>query len=148
VLPATEAIAAFVGGFVAAEGTFGAAADKRRFTFAVALGATDAGACFALQEYLGRGGVFRYARRKPHFDDECVFAIQGLQDHVEVTIPFMDVHLPESHKRTQYLTWRAALLDYWEHDAKRVRACTVDGCDRPGRARQLCRAHLFEVRGV
>ena len=36
---------------------------------------------------------------KPHYDDECAFAIQSLADHVNVTIPFMDVHLPESHKR-------------------------------------------------
>jgi hypothetical protein len=101
-----------------------------------------------LREFFGCGGIYRYPRRQAHYDDECAFAIQSLKDHVEVTIPFMDAHLPASHKREQYLAWRAALLDYWEHDAKRVRPCTVEGCDRPRRAHQLCRAHLFTARGV
>ena len=145
---ATEAIAAFVGGFVAAEGTFGSSNRGTRFKFAVGLGATDASTCLVLQEYFGCGGIYRWPRRKPHYDDECAFAIQSLVDHIEVTVAFMDVHLPESHKRMQYLVWRAALLEYWEHDAKRRRACTVDGCEAPRRAHQLCRHHLYAARGV
>jgi hypothetical protein len=146
--PATEDIAAFIGGFVAAEGTFVAADGGRRYTFAVGLGASDAAMCFALQSYLGCGGIFRYKRRKPHYDDECAFAIQSLRDHLRVTIPFMDDHLPVSHKREQYLRWRNQLLEYWEHDAKRVRPCTIEGCAAPRRAHQLCRHHLFAARGV
>jgi hypothetical protein len=38
---------------------------------------------------------------------------------VEVVVPFMDEHLPPSHKRGQYLAWRAELVDYWEHRARR-----------------------------
>lgn len=87
-------------------------------------------------------------RRQPHYDDECTFAVQSLSDHVNVTIPFMDAHLPASHKRTQYLVWRGQLLHYWDNDAKRVRACTVEGCDAPRRAHELCRRHLYAARGV
>ncbi len=146
--PATEVTAAFIGGFVAAEGTFTTTTNGSRYRFAVGLGASDAATCFRLQEYFGCGGIFRYTRRKPHYDDECAFAIQGLRDHLRVTIPFMDAHLPESHKREQYLRWRARLSNYWEHDARRVGACTVDGCDRPRRAHGLCRHHLSAARGV
>ncbi len=144
--PATEHIASFIGGFVAAEGTFSTTDGGRRYRFAVGLGASDAATCFGLQEYFRCGGIFRYARRKPHYDDECAFAIQSLLDHVEVTIPFMDVHLPISHKREQYLEWRAQLLSYWEHGARRVRACIVDGCDQPRRQHGLCRHHLSTSR--
>ena len=146
--PDTEDLAAFVGGFVAAEGTFVGRRTGRRFTYAVGLGAVDATTCDTLQEYFGCGNVSRSARREPHYDDECAFAIQGLLDHVQVTIPFMDVHLPVSHKRDQYLGWRRQLVDYWERDAKRVRPCVIDGCDEPRRAHQLCRRHLYAVRGV
>jgi hypothetical protein len=66
-----------------------------------------------------------------------------LTDHVEVIVPFMDQHLPPSHKREQYLAWRAQLLDYWDNHARRRRPCTIDGCDRPQRAKGLCRHHYF-----
>ena len=112
------------------------------------LGATDSATCLNLHAYFGCGSVFSYARRKPHFDDECTFVIQAIRDHLRVTIPFMDAHLPVSYKREQYLVWRDRLLDYWEHGAKRVRPCTVDGCDAPRRAHGLCRHHLYATRGV
>ncbi len=70
--------------------------------------------------------------------------IGSLADLIEVVVPFMDEHLLSSHKRTQYLAWRADLLDYWEHKAKRRRPCTVDGCDEPRRARGLCRRHYYQ----
>lgn len=112
------------------------------------LGATDTATCVNLQAFFGCGSVFNYARREPHYDDECTFVMQGIRDHLEVTIPFMDAHLPVSYKREQYLAWRDRLLEYWEHDAKRVRPCTVDGCDAPRRAHGLCRRHLYAARGV
>lgn len=141
--PATDALAALAGGFVAAEGCFTKTGDPPRFTFAVGLGATDAEMCELLHALFGVGHVYTSPRRKAHYDDEVTFAIQSLRDHLEVTIPFMDAHLPESHKRTQYLAWRAELLEYWEHRAKRRRACTVDGCERPRRAHGYCRQHLW-----
>jgi hypothetical protein len=148
VQPGTEGVADFIGGFIAAEGTFVRTGRRPKFVFAVGLGAIDTSTCLHLLTYFGCGRVFHSPRRKAHYDDECSFAIQGLRDHLDVTIPFMDVHLPSSHKRGQYLAWRAALIDYWEHDAKRVRPCSVDGCAAPRRAHGLCRRHLFAVRGV
>jgi hypothetical protein len=145
VSPATELIPSFLAGLAAAEGTFTSwsEASKARFTFAVGLGAADAGTCDVLGEFFGVGRVYRSPRRKAHYDDEVTCAIQSMRDHLAVTIPFMDAHLPESYKRTQYLMWRAELLDYWEHRAKRRRTCTVDGCERPRRAHGYCRQDLW-----
>jgi hypothetical protein len=116
--PGTDALAPFIAGFVAAEGTF--VHSGRRFTFAVGLGGIDASSCHALHEYFGRGSVTTAARRRPHYDDEVTFAIQSLRDHVEVTVPFMDEHLPPSYKREQYRRWRGELLAYWNTRARRA----------------------------
>jgi hypothetical protein len=145
--PDTE-LATFIGGFVAAEGTFVRVGTPPRFRFAVALGAKDAATCSVLHKTFGAGTLSLWPRRKVHYQDEITFAIQSLRDHLAVTIPFMDQHLPESHKRQQYLVWRAELLDHWEHRAKRVRACTVEGCEEPRRARGVCRRHLYAHHGV
>jgi hypothetical protein len=144
VRPATK-FADFIGGFVAAEGCFTGTA--KRFTFSVGLGAVDAEVCLLLRDFFGCGSVVESPRRKAYYDDECSFTIQSIKDHLRVTLPFMDEHLPASHKRQQYLVWRAQLLDYWEHRAKRVRPCTVAGCDAPRRAKGLCRHHYYEVHG-
>jgi hypothetical protein len=146
--PATEALASFIGGFVAAEGTFVQTGPRPRFRFAVALGAIDNATCWTLRAYFGCGSVVGSPHRKPHYDDECAFIIQGIRDHLRVTIPFMDEHLPASYKREQYLAWRDRLLEHWEHDAKRVRPCAAAGCDEPRRAHGLCRHHLYVARGV
>ena len=116
--PDTEA-ADFLGGFVAAEGCF--TRSGRRFRFAVQLGAVDGGMCGLFADVLGCGTIHRYPRRRPHYDDEVVFAVQSKRDLVEVVLPFMDAHLPASYKRSQYLAWRAELLDAWEHRSRRTR---------------------------
>jgi hypothetical protein len=134
-------LAAYLGGFVAAEGTFLHCFDQ--FAFAVGLGATDATSCETLAAWFGSGRLQRSPRRQPHYDDEVTFRVNRLTDLVEVIVPFMDEHLPPSYKRRQYEDWRAALLDYWEHRAKRQRTCTVDDCNMPRRARGLCRHHYF-----
>jgi hypothetical protein len=144
---ATDAVAGYIAGFVAAEGTFVCSGEPPTFTFAVGLGATDTESCVVLAKFFGVGHVHTYSRRQPHYDDETTFAVRALRDHLDVIIPFMDEHLPESHKRRQYLTWRAKLLDYWEHRAKRRRPCTVDGCAALQRAHGLCRHHLYEQYG-
>ncbi|MGI9120399.1 MAG: LAGLIDADG family homing endonuclease [Acidimicrobiales bacterium] len=141
-LPATD-IASFVAGFVAAEGCFIVSGEPLSFTFAVALGAADAGTCELLAEFLGVGHVTQAPRRHAHYDDEVTFAVRSLSDLVEVVVPFMDEHLVSSYKRRQYEVWRGRLLDYWEHHAKRVRPCSVDGCALPRRARGLCRHHYY-----
>jgi hypothetical protein len=59
-------------------------------------------------------------------------------------VPFMDVHLPPSYKREQYLEWRVRLLHFWEHRYRRW-PCRVDGCTQPARAFGLCTEHLREI---
>jgi hypothetical protein len=148
VRPAIEDAAAFLGGFVAAEGSFNASGDPPRFSFTVGLSASDSGSCVAFRDFLGVGRVHWSPRRKPHYDDEVTFAVQSLRELVETVVPFMDEHLPVSYKREQFVAWRERLLDYWEHRAKRVRKCTIVGCERPRRAHGLCRRHLYLLRGV
>jgi hypothetical protein len=114
---------AFLAGFTAAEGCFTqhrASSGKERFTFLISVGATDQGMCALAHELLGVGAVRHFSRRQAHYDDEVTFAVQALPELVDVIVPFMDAWLPPSHKRTQYLAWRAALLDYWEHRARRL----------------------------
>ena len=130
VQPAIE-LGAWVTGFVVAEGCFTGAADGTRFTFAVGLGATDAGMCEMLLAFFGVGTITGWPRRKEHYDDEVTFGVRSIPELLDVIVPFMDEHLPPSYKRTQYEAWRAQLADYWEHRAKRVRPCTVEGCDTP-----------------
>lgn len=142
--PATD-IASFLAGVSCAEATFSAL--PTRFAFAVALGNEDRATCELLQTFFGIGVVRVYPRRKEHYDDEAVYRVQRLVDLVEVIVPFMDEHLPPSHKRAQYEDWRQQLLDYWEHRAKRRRVCTVDGCEQPSRAKGRCRHHYYTVFG-
>lgn len=138
-------IADFLGGFIAGEGYLRAGSNS--FSCAVALGAQDAGMCELLREVLDVGRVRRYPRRRPDYDDEVVWTVQSLRELVEVVVPFLDEHLPPSHKREQYLAWRADLLAYWANRARRPRPCTVEGCDRPRRAHGLCRRHYYEAYG-
>jgi len=144
----TDGLAAFLGGFVAAEGSFGMNCADGRFRFAIGLAAADRQTCGTFRAFMQVGRLYSSPRRKPHYDDECSFVVQSLRDLVTVVVPFMDAHLPESYKREQYLAWRARLLEYWEHNARRRgrRPCTVDGCDTPARAHGYCRHHLWEHR--
>lgn len=121
---------------------------RLRFRFAVGLGATDRDTCDLFKVFLGVGHVTRSPRRKPHYDDEVTFAVQAQRELVEVVVPFMDEHLPESYKRQQYLEWRAKLFEYLEQGARRRgrRPCTVEDCGEPARAHGLCRHHLWEYR--
>jgi hypothetical protein len=106
-------------GFVAGEGTFtratldgGSNGPRRTLAFAVGLGATDREMCEHLRALLGVGRVRWYPRRQPHYDDEVVYAVRAFGDLIDVVVPFMDEHLPASHKRSQYEGWRAELLAY------------------------------------
>jgi len=145
VQPATESLAAFIGGFVAAEGCF-TGAGPRRFRFSVGLGSCDAGMCELMHEQFGVGHLVRSPRRKAHYDDEVQFTVQATRDLVEVVVPFMDAHLPPSYKREQYLEWRGRLLEYWEHGFRRRKRCIVEDCDAPARAYGYCRRHLWQFR--
>lgn len=145
--PATDT-ARFLGGFVAAEGCFTRAGDRGHFAFSVGLGAADASTCELLAAFLGVGFLTRSTRRRSHYDDEVSLQVRKLADLAGVVVPFMDEHLPPSYKRVQYERWRAELLVYWEHSARRRRPCTVEGCQEPRRAHGLCRRHLYQERGV
>jgi hypothetical protein len=122
-------------------------AGERDFRCAVALGASDAAMCHLLREFLGVGRIHRYPRRQPHYDDEIVWVVRSLRELVDVVVPFLDEHLPSSHKREQYAPWRAQLIAYWETSARRRRTCTIDGCDSAMRAKGLCRAHYYVAYG-
>jgi hypothetical protein len=148
VKPATDAAAGFAAGFIVAEGTFLSNMRYGTFACAVALGASDTDSVELLCEYFGVGYVRWFARRKAHYDDEVRWTVRALRDLIEVVVPFMDAHLPVSHKRVQYLAWRAALFDHWEHRARRQRTCSAPGCDEPHRAHGWCRSHLYAERGV
>lgn len=140
-------LASWLAGFVAAEGCFVTARfhGRKAFGLVVSLGATDAGCCEVLRDFFGCGTLHRFERRKVHYDDEVRFQVRKLADLVEIVVPFMDEHLLPSYKRDQYEAWRAELLEYWEHDARRRRPCTVEDCDLPQRAKDLCRHHYDEV---
>lgn len=146
VQPGTDAWAAFVGGFVAAEGTF--TRSGRSFRFGVGLAAADASMCHQMHRLLGVGGVYVSPRRQPHYDDEVSYHVRRTRDLVEVVVPFMDAHLPASHKRRQYEAWRATLFDHWEYHARLRRPCSVPGCERPRRGKGLCRAHYYALYGI
>jgi hypothetical protein len=137
--------AAWIGGFVAAEGTFVRTGAGRKFSFGVALGALDSESCDRLHAFFGAGSIVRSVRRRDHYDDEVQFQVRSLKDLVHIVIPFMDAHLPPSYKREQYLQWKLELLHYWDKGARRVRACTVPGCETQRRAHGLCRHHLYRA---
>jgi hypothetical protein len=106
-----------IGGFVAAEGSF-IYTPPRRFAFVVSLGALDVDMCHLLRAYFGVGTVRHHPRRQPHFDDEAVFRVQRLRDLAVIIVPFMDAHLPPSHKAIQYRSWRRELMSYTSRHAR------------------------------
>jgi hypothetical protein len=115
-------VAAFLGGFTAAEGCFTRSNPRgaqERFAFRIGLGAADSEMCELFLATLGVGRLVRSARRKAHYDDEIAYSVQSLSQLVDVVVPFMDEWLPPSYKREQYLEWRTALLRYWHAGARR-----------------------------
>ena len=146
--PATDDLAAFISGFVAAEGSFVVSAQSSRFKFAVGLGASDSATCELMRSFFCAGRLYRSERRAPNYDDEVAFAVQALPDLIAVIVPFMDEHLPPSYKREQYLRWREQLIDYWDHRARRTQRCSEHGCELPSRARGLCRGHYYRAFGA
>jgi hypothetical protein len=145
--PDTDDLAGFVAGFVAGEGCFTRGKPDREFRFAVGLGAVDRGMCELMRDYFGVGFLVDSLRRKRHYDDEVVFVVAKTSDLVEVIVPFMDAHLPASYKRRQYEVWRVDLLNYWTTRFRRVKQCSVEGCEASRRAKGLCRAHYYAAYG-
>lgn len=93
---------------------------------------------------MGVGYIHYSPRRRPHYHDEVIFSVQSKADLLNNVLPFMDVYLPPSKKREQYLEWKRQLLFFWEHNARRRRLCTIDGCTAPQRAKKVCRRHYFQ----
>ncbi len=118
--PVTDFLAVFIGGFVAAEGNFRSAGYPPKFTFAVGLGATDLQICEDLRVFFGVGSVHWRPRRRAHYDDEVTFQVRSRRHLLDVVVPFMDDHLPPSHKRQQYLEWRHELVHGNERPAHRL----------------------------
>ena len=143
--PVTKNLCDFLGGFVAAEGYFGFDEKQPKFRFALGLGAQDQNTCRIFQKTLGIGRVYTYTRRKSHYDDEVTYVVQSLKELVQVIVPFMDDHLPTSYKRIQYEKWREDLLSYWEHKARKIRVCSVKGCNNFRRSHGVCRKHLWQL---
>jgi hypothetical protein len=146
VQPAGER-AAFFAGFVAAEGCFTRDRPGTRFVFTIGLGSLDRELCESFPGWLGVGRTRSYPPRRSHYQGETVYAVSALPDLVDVIVPFMDEHLPPSHKREQYLAWRADLVEYWETKARRPKPCIVEGCTEPRRAKGVCRRHYYERYG-
>lgn len=145
--PGTEGWSAFLGGFIAAEGSFVRTGRPPTFRLTVGLGATDAAMCDVLQQFLGCGRIYTSPRRAAHYDDEVQFVVASIRDHMERVIPFMNTHLPPSYKRVQFEAWRDALLEYWATRARRRRPCLIPDCDEARRAHGLCRHHLWVFHG-
>ena len=142
-VPPVTDLAAHVAGFIAAEGHFGANRTATRFRLAVGLAAADRGSCQLLLELFRVGTITETTRRQAHHDDVVSWQVQALPQLVDVVVPFMDHHLPPCHKREQYIIWRTLLLQYWEHGARRVHPCSVDGCTASSRCKRLCRHHDY-----
>ncbi|HEY7133898.1 MAG TPA: hypothetical protein VIB48_02425 [Acidimicrobiia bacterium] len=88
--------------------------------------------CDLLHQFSAMGSIVRSPRRRDHDDDdEIALTVQSTRALVEVVVPFLDAHLPPSHKRQQYEAWRAQLVEHWELRANRVRPCTVDAMRAP-----------------
>ncbi|WP_334142719.1 LAGLIDADG family homing endonuclease [Rhabdothermincola sp.] len=149
-----------LGGFVAGEGSFiitrqlpaFANGDPRlRFVFAVATAQCDRPMLEALQTFLGAGSVRDSPRRRPGWQPVSTFAINSRLKVRAVVIPFADRFLPASAKRRQYDQWKQAFDAYEQAHPSRwglgPARRSVTGCDKPVRARGLCRSHYYQATG-
>ena len=100
---------AFLGGFIAGEGSF--VVSRRRFGFYVRVAARDAPVLEALKSALGIGSISYAEPRDPRWQPQAAFAATGRRQNIEVTVPFMERWLPShTHKYSQYVVWRDALI--------------------------------------
>jgi hypothetical protein len=140
--------AAFLGGFIAGEGCFSVRDGGRRFVFSVEVAARDAQILETLRDFLGAGSITHSAPRREGWQPEAALEVTGRRQNLERTVPFMLRWLPESHKREQFATWHALLVESVEKRPFRTAGrCSVTGCERPIRGRGLCRHHYYRVTG-
>jgi hypothetical protein len=153
--------ASALAGFVAGEGWFAIGHRKEpfapegsprlRFLFGVTVAERDRRLLEALQQLLGAGSIREKGAGKPGWLSTCEFAIRSSATHRTVTIPFMERFLLPCHKREQFEHWRDELYRY---EARRPSqygrgpsSCSVPGCEKPVRGRQLCRSHYYRATG-
>lgn len=151
-----------LGGFVAGEGCFsvhrvGVPSDtgstRVRFRFSVMVAERDAALVSTLHRHLnGAGGVHRSPARRAGWQPTVSLQVTAIGDHLRATIPFAEQFLhPASRKYDQFQRWNECLQSYRRERARRAAArpmwCTTPGCDRPIRARGLCRGCYWRATG-
>jgi hypothetical protein len=143
-----------LGGLVAGEGSFTTVRQRRpyrdgsprlKFVFRMTMARRDLPLLEALRSFLGYGSIPHHERGRAHWQPTSTLRIHSIWAHGKATIPFAEEFLLPCGKRRQYVEWRDRLIAY---DKKRVRPCTVEGCDKPRRAHGLCRQHLYSRLGI
>jgi hypothetical protein len=148
------------GGLVAAEGTFTTSrlrpdrvdgSPRTRFIFALTMARRDRPLVLALRDFLGAGSITDRPRRNERWQPTVTLTISGRRSHHAVTIPFAEVYVLPSAKRTQFERWREQLdayeSAYPSRFGKGSSTCRMPGCDRLVRGRGLCRVHYYRETG-
>ena len=112
-------------------------------------GAKDEETIDLFEAFFGCGRTTWRRRRRSHYDDEVTFVRaaaprpRGGDRPVHGRAPSAFLQARASTK-----VWRAALLDYWEHSARRRRTVHRGRLRAPSqRAKGLCRRHYYEAFG-
>jgi hypothetical protein len=148
-----------MGGLVAGEGCFRwterrerfpDGSPRLRFVFELSLASEDRPVLEVLAVVLGAGSIQDRGERRAGWLPESRLTIASESAHLAHTIPFTERYLVPCRKREQFEAWRDRLLSYRAARPSRSAApacCSRPGCQRPVRARGLCRPHYYEVTG-
>jgi hypothetical protein len=154
-----RAVGFVLAGVAAGEGSFSRArqapyadgSERTRFVFAVGMATHDRSVLEALRTFLDHGSIQDQPARRAHWAPLSTFQINSRLGHHRATIPFADTFLLASHKRDQYLEWRAAFLaNEAAHPSRYGKGrspCSVEGCSLPVRGRGMCRRHYYRATG-
>jgi hypothetical protein len=159
-LTAWRCIGFTLGGVVAGEGSFTIAhkrppfadgSPRLRFVIQVSMAERDRPLLEALKTFLGFGSIYTAPPRQTDWLPMSVFTIASLRAHHAATIPFASTFLLPCEKRSQFLTWRDALVTYERALPAASRPgrsiCSVPGCEEFVRGRMLCRRHYYRATG-
>lgn len=107
----------FLSGFIAGEGSFmSKERDSRGMKFALRVEVVedDQDIIEGMKEYLGVGTVRSHEKRDDKWQRTVSFSVQGVVDHLLVTIPFVETYgLRDTLKQSQYQSWKASVLDQY-----------------------------------
>jgi hypothetical protein len=151
-----DAVGFTLGGFVAGEGCFTTkrlepfrdGSPRSLWLFQVAVATRDRPLLEALRVFLGAGAITDAQRRREHWQPISTFSVSSRRALREHVVPFADGYLLPSAKRTQYETWKSALLEYDVRHPPRTRStCSMPGCSGLVRGRGLCRSHYYRATG-